>query len=324
MTNQVEQKNMVAEKNITDKALNTITRYLNEGVMHLPQNYSVENAMKSAYLTLEQMTVKVEDKSSGKTVTKYMKALEYCSKESIYQALLDMAIQGLTPAKNQCYFINYGNKLKLSRSYMGTIAVAKSQVKEIKDVKGYCLYEGDEFETEFDYTTGCFKVKKFNPKMDNIDNKKIIGAFALIIGEHGVMHTEIMNMTQIKNAWNMGQMNGNSKAHQNFPDQMAIRTVINRACKLYINTSDDSSMLFSEAYSSADEENRYKNAIENVDVTVEEEIKENANAIEVDFAEVGEEKKKEIEEPTIQKNFDTTQLTMEEVNRIVEETKAPF
>ena len=45
-------------------------------------------------------------------------------------------------------------------------------------------------------------------------------------------------MDQIK-SWNMGAMKGNSWSSQRIPNQMAIRTVINRACKMYANTSDD-------------------------------------------------------------------------------------
>ena len=46
-------------------------------------------------------------------------------------------------------------------------------------------------------------------------------------------------MQQIKDSWNQGAMKGNSPAHKLFPDQMAEKTVINRACKLIIRTSDD-------------------------------------------------------------------------------------
>ncbi|WP_243124300.1 recombinase RecT [Clostridium sp. AWRP] len=34
-------------------------------------------------------------------------------------------MQGLTPAKKQCYFVVYGKQLQLMRSYMGTAAVTK-------------------------------------------------------------------------------------------------------------------------------------------------------------------------------------------------------
>ena len=44
-----------------------------------------------------------------------------------------MAIQALSVAKNQGYFIAYGDKLQFQRSYHGTQAVLK-RMKGIKDV----------------------------------------------------------------------------------------------------------------------------------------------------------------------------------------------
>lgn len=313
MSNQVTEskKGYVAEKNITDSALNAINKYMNDGVLHLPKTYSVENAMKSAYLTLSQ----AKDKN-GKSV------LESCTKESIYQSLLDMAVQGLTPAKNQCYFIPYGSKLTMSRSYLGTIAVTKSAVPEVKDVKGYAIYEKDVFETEFDYNTGCIKIKKFERNFDSIDTNNIKGAFALIIGEYGVLHTEVMNMAQIRNAWSMGATNGKSKAHNQFTDQMAIRTVINRACKFYINTSDDTSVLFADSYANSDEDTSSEREVEIVDENVREEIEVNANneVIDADFEDVPKEDLKEKE--TIQK--DDGQVMFDGFDNLEDDPVVPF
>jgi recombination protein RecT len=39
-----------------------------------------------------------------------------------------------------------------------------------------------------------------------------------------------------------GATKGGSPAHKNFPDQMAIKTVISRACKTFISSSDDSAL----------------------------------------------------------------------------------
>lgn len=46
-------------------------------------------------------------------------------------------------------------------------------------------------------------------------------------------------MDQIKQAWQMGAAKGASKAHKNFPDQMAIKTVMNRALKLEVSSTSD-------------------------------------------------------------------------------------
>ena len=68
-------------------------------------------------------------------------ALEVCTRESIANSLLDMVVQGLSPAKTQCYFIVYGNKLQMNRSYFGTQAVLK-RLTNVKDIWSNVIYEG--------------------------------------------------------------------------------------------------------------------------------------------------------------------------------------
>ncbi|MFS8540723.1 MAG: recombinase RecT [Tissierellales bacterium] len=250
---------VVKEKNITDVVLNRINKMQTEGSLQIPDNYVPENALKSAYLKL--LETKTKD---GKPV------LKECTQESTANALLEMVVQGLNPMKNQGYFIPFGNKLTFVRSYLGTIAITK-RIPGVKDVKGYAVYKDDEFETEFDVITGKLMIKKYTPNIKNRNPKDLIGAFALIIGEEGILHMEYMDMEQIKKSWNMGAMKGNSSAHKEFPDQMAIKTVINRACKMYANTSDDTG-LFANLLNRAKDE-------------VEADIEANANKEVLDFEE---------------------------------------
>ena len=169
--------------------------------------------------------------------------LEACTQTSICNALLDMCVQGLSVAKKQGYFIPYGNQLQFSRSYLGTVAVTK-RLTGVKDVKAYCIYEGDEFEQEFDIDTATMKITKFNPKIENRDNSKIKGAFAVVVmDDPSENYVEVMTMKEIKEAWNQGQMKGNSGAHKNFTQEMSKKTVTNRACKHFYSTSDDSDIL---------------------------------------------------------------------------------
>ena len=177
--------------------------------------------------------------------------LQSCSKESIANALLDMTIQGLSPAKKQCYFIPYGGKLQLSRSYLGTVAVTK-RLKGVKNVIANCIYEGDEFEYKFDLETGEKTITKHEQKFENIDPAKIKGAYAIVVTDESIpSHIEIMNINQIRKAWGQGAAKGNSGAHNNFTDEMAKKTVINRACKMFANTSDDSDLLIGAFNNSA-------------------------------------------------------------------------
>lgn len=263
MANNQVQKVEEKQKSITDVVLGRVNALKDNKELITPPNYSPENALKSAYLKL------LETKDKNKK-----NALEVCTTHSISNALLDMVIQGLSPAKNQCYFVVYGNQLQLMKSYLGTIAVAK-RLNGIKDVKAHCIYEGDEFELGYDYKTGNISIEKFKPNFDKMDFAKMRGAFAVITGENGVIHTEAMNMTQIENAWTQRFSGKLTDTHIKFKDEMAKKTVINRACKRYVNTSDDSDLLVG-AFNNTLEVNE-EDIIESNDYQVEEEIQEKAN-----------------------------------------------
>ena len=261
----------VQEKNVTEEVLAKVSDLNKKGELLFPKGYSPENALKSAWLMLQEL----QDRD-------HKPVLQSCSKASIANSLLDMVIQGLSPSKKQCYFIPYGGKLQLSRSYIGTVAVTK-RLKGITDVKAYCIYEGDEFETLYNVNTATLNITKFDPKFENIDITKIKGAFAVVLGENGPVYTEIMNINQIRKAWGQGAAKGNSGAHTNFTDEMAKKTVINRACKMFANTSDDSDLLI-EAFNNSDEKTYdEKDLVDNVDYEVKEEIKEKSNAKPIDI-----------------------------------------
>lgn len=202
-----------------------------KGGLHLPTDYSPGNALKSAWLIL----LETED-SQKKPV------LESCTKESICNALLNMTVQGLNPMKKQCAFIAYKGKLSMQVEYHGNIALAR-RFGKVEHVRANCIYEGDEFEYFLDPETGLTKIVKHERKLENVDINKILGAYAHIIQEDGTTHVEIMTMVQIRNAWNMGFGGGATKAHKNFTDQMAMKTVINRGCKLFISTSNDGGLV---------------------------------------------------------------------------------
>lgn len=267
MANEVETIKTIEEKDISTGVLNRVKDLEKAGGLQFPENYSYQNALKSAWLILQE-TVDRDKKL----------VLGSCSKVSIYNSLLNMVIQGLSPAKKQCYFVAMGGQVQLMRSYMGTVAVTK-RLKAVTDVKAFVIYEGDELNTEYNLDTATLNITKFNPKFENIDITKIIGAFAVILGPNGPIYTEIMNIKQIQSSWGMGQSygSGKSKAHNNFAEEMAKKTVINRACKMFANTSDDSDVLI-EAFNKSDVD------IEVTDDTITgDEIKEKANTKEIDI-----------------------------------------
>lgn len=260
----------VTEKNMSDLVLNRVKDLQKEGNLQFPVSYSYQNALKSAWLILQE----TQDRDKNPV-------LQTCNQTSIMNSLLNMVIQGLSPAKKQCYFIAYGKQLQLSRSYMGTVAVTK-RLKAVNDVKAFVIYEKDEFETTYDLDTATLNITKFEPKFENIDNTKIKGAFAVVLGEKGPIYTEIMNIAQIKMAWSKSRTGG--QVHKDFAEEMAKKTVINRACKMFANTSDDSDVLI-EAFNNTDKEFDPDDTQE----AVQTEIKEKANSKVID-TEVHEEK----------------------------------
>lgn len=215
-------------ENISEQVLSRIEQFQKDGSMILPKNYSVENHMKSAWLALQE----VEDKD-------HHKALQICTKESIANSLLDMVLQGLSVSKKQGYFIVYGNKLIFQRSYFGTIALAKRAGGIVSEPVANVIYEGDDFQYEINPKTAKVSIIKHSQKLENIDNSKIKGAYALVTLADGTTQVTIMSMQQIRAAWGQGATKGNSPAHKNFAEEMAKKTVIGRACKAIINSSDD-------------------------------------------------------------------------------------
>ena len=258
------------EKNISDAVLGRVKEMQGTGDIAFPKNYNYSNALKSAQLIL------AETVDRNKTPV-----LQSCSKESICNALLDMVIQGLSPAKKQCYFVAYGKQLQLMKSYLGNIAATK-RLKGVKDVFANVIWKGDIFKYKLDLETGLIKIEVHEQKFENIGGE-ILGAYAVVVRENEENYVEVMNMKQIRNAWNQGAAKGNSQAHKNFGEEMAKKTVINRACKRFVNTSDDSDILIE----TINRTNEYKetDVIEETKTEVKEEIKENANTVELDLEE---------------------------------------
>lgn len=226
---QQPQAALVKFENVADQVLEKVNRFTEDGGLVLPKNYSVSNNLKSAWLILQD----TQDRSNNPV-------LKVCTKASIANALFDMVLQGMSVSKNQGYFIPYGDKLEFQRSYFGTVALAKRVRGGITtEPVANVIYEGDEFVYTIDPATGLIKVIKHDQKLENIDDTKIKAAYAIATYADGKTQTTIMTIDQIRKAWNQGATKGQSPAHKNFPAEMCKKTVIGRACKMVINSSDD-------------------------------------------------------------------------------------
>lgn len=234
--------------------------------LSFPADYNPTNALMGAYLIMKETTDK-----NGKCI------LESCSQASIANSLMDMATLGLNASKKQGYFIAYGGKCQFQKSYFGNITLARRN--GLKTINAEIIYDGDTF--KYHIENGMKVIDVHEQDFMNIDNDKILGAYAVAVMDDGRKVVEVMNINQLKKAWNQrmgGLKEDASSTHMKFKDQMAKKTVINRLCKLIGNTSTDGNI--SEISDRLDE-------VAEVDMIAEDvayEIENNANT--VDFEDV--------------------------------------
>jgi recombination protein RecT len=253
----------IIKKDTVDVVENKIREFQKRGELSFPPNYSPENAMRAAWLKLQEIT----DKNN-------VPALQSCTRDSIANSLLTMVVYGLTPLKDQGYFIVYGKKLIWQNSYFGNVALWKRFTGSELDPVAVVVYADDEF--EYDIVDGEYTITQHKQSLKNIDDNKIVAAYAILTFPDGTKKTTLMTIDQIHKAWAQGQTRGNSPAHKNFPAEMAKKTVINRACKIAIKSSDDSSLNLIKETMRANDDSI-------TEAIVAAEIEENANQIEVDI-----------------------------------------
>ncbi|HGC6895907.1 TPA: recombinase RecT [Streptococcus agalactiae] len=235
--------NELTQKQVTSNVATRINQMKDSDGLMIAPKYSVSNALSSAYYALK----------NGNLLNK--------DQDSIYNALLDMVTQGLSPAKNQCYFVPYGNAVKLTRSYFGTMKVVK-QLPEVKDIYAEVIYKGDEFKIKNENGRKVFV--SHDTDWMNADNE-IVGAYCIIEKEDSEKILTVMTKKEIDKSWSKAKT---KNVQNDFPQEMAKRTVINRAAKQFFNTSDDND-LFVDAVNRTTE-NEYDNDRQVKDITPQE------------------------------------------------------
>lgn len=232
------------KKQITDRVLARIGEMEKEGGITIPKGYAAGNQINLAMLQLMDM----KGKGGGPI-------LEEVEQASVCNALLRMCIKGLSLEKKQFAFIQYGSKLQMQEEYHGNILLAK-RLGGAGDPQAQVIYEGDVFEYRINPKTGKKEIVRHEQSLANIDNNKIIGAWCLIPYRNNPElepKVEVMTIAEIRTAWMQNaQSKGQSPAHQKFTQEMAKKTVINRACKLFYSTSDDAGLYDDSDYQEPD------------------------------------------------------------------------
>lgn len=224
------QKVFEFEKNISDSVQNRITELAQDRRLVLPPNYSVGNALASAWLILQN----VKDRNG-------QPALKVCTPQSIANALLDMAIMGHNPAKKHGYFIVYGDQLTWFPSYFGKCASLKRIDGIEHEPIGTLIYDGDEIVLGHN-ELGEEMIVEHKTSWQNKLKGNIVGAYATVTYKD-VKRSAVMTMAEIKEAWAKNPSPGNKRDHDTFTGEFAKRTVINRLVKPILQTSNDDDLL---------------------------------------------------------------------------------
>lgn len=248
------------EKNLSDIVKNRIYELVSQKRIDLPANYSVGNAITQAWLIIQD----TKD-------TNGIPVLKSCTKESIVNAMLDMAIMGLNPNKHG-WFIPFGNKLRWYTSVYGKSAVTK-RIKGVENEPiGTIIYDGDEIELGFN-ELGEEIVTSHKSSWNNKLKGVRTGVYATCI-VRGIKRSALMTMEEVKEAWMKNPSKKNNKDHVDFQGEFMKRTAIGRLTKTIIKTSNDDDLLADVFVRNEDENIRLS---ESEYSTVDDEIETNAN-----------------------------------------------
>jgi recombinational DNA repair protein RecT len=228
LAKQEEQSTAVNEK-ITTRVLTQIEQLRTRGRLHIPPDYSAENALNLAYPMLVEQGVIVNGKVANVTEV------------SVANALQAMVIRCFNPLKHT-YFVVRGNKLCLDVKYTGNIYEAERLCPGQRMYYGV-VYQGDIFEIKL--VRGRMFIDKHEPGPNHLDLDKITHAFAgmeVTATGHDLGCT-VMTIDQIRTSWKKSQTykNGDNKHsfHTEQADIACIRTVTRRHSKMIVQTSGD-------------------------------------------------------------------------------------
>lgn len=223
-----ENKSLIPlEMELSDTVLTKIGDMCDKGELVLHDGYNAGTALRLALLTIKE----TKDKN-GKN------ALEVCTKASVATSLLNMCIQGLDPSKRQCYFIVYGNQLTLFRSYFGTQAALRRAVPSVNKIVADLVHHGDEVEWAVNQYGERYVSRIITDPVTNMDKPITFGYCNIFDYNGNIIGSTLMSWEQIQTSWKKTRSGGATQ--KEFPEEMAKRTLINRACKHILNSSVES------------------------------------------------------------------------------------
>lgn len=225
----------VQDKNlpVTTQVLLSIQGQMGNGSIRLPDDYVVENALRNAWIWIQN-----SDKKDD---------LLNCTIASQKAALNDMVLQCGDVAKGTGYLIAYKDKMTYQRHYNGDMALAE---RVRPGIQGYSdvVYEGEVFKvvklrSRYGFITVVERHEMLEARKGNITH-----AYCGFVDANGEsLGDEVMTIEQILKSWEKSKtfdpktMKGRYGVtfHTEQPDIACKRTVIRRRCKPIITKSTD-------------------------------------------------------------------------------------
>lgn len=192
----------------------------------MPKDYNYVNAVKATMLKLQE----IKDKN-GRS------ALEVCTPSSIQSALFSMVVKGLDVSKNQAYLVCYGQQLQLQESYFGKVLQVKRIFPEWEP-RPNIVHADDTFKYTVNPETGRKELVEHTQSLENLD-KPIVGGYIYLPCADGGKDLYVMTAKQIAAAWSKSR-SGGATAKQ-FPEKMAMKTIVNSGCTMVINSNPSQS-----------------------------------------------------------------------------------
>lgn len=224
-------------KDVSDQVMGRIADMVDKQELKLPDGYNAGTALRSAMLILQE----TKDKSG-------QSSLQVCTKASVVNALLNMCIQGLMPAKKQCYFITYGNQMQLFVSYFGIQCALRRAVPSVQKIVTDFIKEGDQVEWATNQYGERYVARVVTDPLVNYNKPRRFGFCNIYDGMGNLLAATLMSWAEIEISWKQSKTYGNNDSpHKKFPEEMAKRTLINRACKNLLNSSIESDPIIAAA-----------------------------------------------------------------------------
>lgn len=194
----------------------------------MPKDYNYVNAVKATMLKLQE----IKDKN-GKP------ALEVCTPASVQSALFKMVCTGLDVSKNQAYLVCYGDQLQLQESYFGKVLQVKRIFPEWEP-RPNIVHADDTFKYTVNPETGRKELVEHTQSLENLD-KPIVGGYIYLPCADGGKDLYVMSAKQIAAAWAKSRTGGGTA--KQFPEKMAMKTLVNSGCTMVINSTPSQSIV---------------------------------------------------------------------------------